>query len=72
MKILVVDDDICGNKNKALQYMLQTKKGKTNGNFKALYTVSKSQRSMDFFILRVFGGFSDCPKANLRRIGTEG
>ena len=27
---------------------------------------------MGFFILRVFGGFSDGQKANLRRIGTKG
>ena len=40
MKILVVDDNICGNKNKAFQYMLQTKKGRTNGNCKGSYTMS--------------------------------
>jgi len=32
----------------------------------------KDTKGMGFFILRVFGGFSDGQKANLRRIGTKG
>ena len=46
--------DVSGDENTTLQNMIYAKKRKSNGNYKSSYTVSKTQRSMVFFILRVF------------------
>ena len=56
---------VSGDENNALQDMICTEKARTNGNRKGSYIVSKTQRSMGFFILRVFGEFSDVHKINV-------